>query len=383
MSEEDVKLLVHKRGQVKAKVTRIRNTLRASEENPTTITLPQLRVFAKNLDNHYREFNDVHDAIIGACAANQRDSQEKRYEEFEALYNETSLVIESLKDVKAPEAVALVPQVAAMQPQVIQQQALRAPLPTFDGKYEHWPRFKAMFQDIMGRSPDCDAIKLYHLEKSLIGAAAGVIDSQTIQDNNYAQAWAILEERYENKRLIVDLHIRGLLNLKRMNRKSSKELRQLLDECCRHVENLKFLGQELEGVSELFVVNVLTAALDKETREYWESKLDHGDLPTYDDTIECLKNRCLVLERCETANPPTVTMKSTPNFQKSSIQKVANAVTSSSIVLCEICSRQHPNFKCSIFRNMTVALRITKVKESEALFQLSPQGASKQYLFVR
>jgi hypothetical protein len=125
-----------------------------------------------------------------------------------------------------------------------------------------------MFQDIMNRSPDCDAIKLFHLEKSLVGDAAGVIDSQTIQDNNYGQAWAILEQRYENKRLIVDLHIRGLLNLKRMSKKSSKELRQLLDECCRHVENLKFLGQELQGVAELFVVNVLTAALDKETREH-------------------------------------------------------------------------------------------------------------------
>ncbi|XP_062704228.1 uncharacterized protein LOC134286610 [Aedes albopictus] len=374
MSDEELKLLVHKRGQVKSKVTRIRNSLKAAEDDPTTTSFAQLRVFARSLEIHYREYNEIHDALISACLANQRDPQEKKYEEFEVLFNETSLVIESLKDAKVPEPIGAAAQPAAVQPQIVQQQALKAPLPTFDGKYEHWPRFKAMFQDIMGRSPDCDAIKLYHLEKSLVGAATGVIDSQTIQDNNYAQAWAILEERYENKRLIVDLHIRGLLNLKRMTRKSSKELRQLLDDCCRHVENLKFLGQELEGVSELFVVNVLTAALDKETREYWESKLDHGELPTYEDTVECLKNRCLILERCETANPPPPVTKSASGFQKLSSQKVANAVTSPTAVTCELCSGQHPNFKCSAFRNMTVAQRIAKVKEMKVCYNCLRKG---------
>lgn len=36
MSDEELKLLVHKRGLVKSKVTRIRNSLRAAEENPET-----------------------------------------------------------------------------------------------------------------------------------------------------------------------------------------------------------------------------------------------------------------------------------------------------------------------------------------------------------
>ncbi|XP_055543082.1 uncharacterized protein LOC129728654 [Wyeomyia smithii] len=289
----------------------------------------------------------------GACAENQRDAQERKYEEFEVLYNATCLVIESLKDALSTSQIISVAQPeAAQQSQVIvQQQSLRAPLPTFDGKYEHWPRFKAMFQDLMSRSSDCDAIKLYHLEKSLVGDAAGIIDSQTIQDNNYAQAWTILEQRFENKRLIVDLHIRGLLNLKRKTKKSSKELRLLLDECCRHVENLKFLGQELLGVSELFVVNVLTAALDKETREHWESTLDHGVLSMY-----------------------SVTLKPSPNFQKPYGQKLTNSVTSPSSATCELCSGQHPNFKCSVFRSMTVSQRIAKVKECRLCFNCLRKG---------
>lgn len=308
MAKEE--MLIHKRGLVRGKVTRIRNSLKKMEDDQQQVSLPHIRVLSKNLDMHYSEYNQVQDEILSVCAPSGRGVHEEKYEEFEELFNDTSFMIERLKDALAPVPIhAIVPagqQVAEQQQVIVQQQALRAPLPTFDGKYENWPRFKTMFQDLMRRSTDCDAIKLYHLEKSLVGSAAGVIDSQTLQDNNYNQAWQILEDRFENQRLIIDNHIRGLLNLKKMSKKSSKELRELIDECSRHVENLKFMKQKLLGVSELFVVNILTAALDKETREHWESTLTHGELPKYDDTIECLKQRCLVLERCETANTSTV-----------------------------------------------------------------------------
>ncbi|XP_053686149.1 uncharacterized protein LOC128735691 [Sabethes cyaneus] len=377
MSDEEVKLLAHKRGQVKAKVTRLRNSLKAADEEPTNFSMPQLRVFSKNLENHYREFNEVHDALISACVPNQRDSQDKKYEEFEVLYNETCVVIETLKDNLSATPAAIPDQAGGTQV-IVQQQALRAPLPTFNGEYENWPRFKSMFQDLMRRSADCDAIKLYHLEKSLVGAAAGVIGSQTIQDNNYEQAWNILEERYENERLIIDSHIRGLLNLKRMTKKSSKELRELLDECCRHVDSLKFLKQELTGVSELVIINVLTNALDKETREHWESSLTHGQLPSYSNTIECLRSRCLVLERCETANPSSVPVKPTVsgkmNLFPKQFHKTAHAVTSAVVVTCELCGGQHPNFKCGIFRDMTIAQRISKVKEAKLCFNCLRKG---------
>lgn len=375
--------LVHKRGLVRAKVTRIRNSLKKMEDDQQQASLPLIRVFAKSLDMHYSEYNLVQDEILSVCAPAVRGVHEEKYEEFEELYNETSLMIERLKDALAPWPMqAVVPAGQQLQgaepPQVIvQQQAFRAPLPTFDGKYENWPRFKTMFQDLMRRSTDCDAIKLYHLEKSLVGSAAGVVDSQTLQDNNYNQAWQILMDRYENERLIIDNHIRGLLNLKKMTKKSSKELRELVDDCSRHVENLKFMKQELLGVSELFVVNILTAALDKETREHWESSLTHGELPKYDDTIECLKQRCLVLERCETASSSAAEKPAT-SFKvgalPKSIARSSNAVTSQNEIICELCNGPHPNFKCTMFRNLTVAERIAKAREANICFNCLRKG---------
>lgn len=109
---------------------------------------------------------------------------------------------------------------------IVQQQPLKAPIPTFDGRYENWPRFKSMFQDIMSRCSDSDAIKLHHLEKALVGAASGILDAKTLPDNNYSHAWDILIDRYENPRVIIDTHIDGLLAIKKMSKESYKELRE-------------------------------------------------------------------------------------------------------------------------------------------------------------
>lgn len=176
-------------------------------------------------------------------------------------------LIESLtQPISAAVSTALQPNA----PQVIIQQPLRAPIPTFDGRYENWPRFKTMFQDIIDKCSDSDAIKLHHLDKALVGAAAGIIDAKTLADNNYHHAWEILVERYENKRVIIDTHIGGLLSLKRMSKESYRELRELLDTCTRHVEGLRYMDQDIDDTSGLIITKILTSCLDPVTRKYWE-----------------------------------------------------------------------------------------------------------------
>ncbi|XP_055584946.1 uncharacterized protein LOC129737808 [Uranotaenia lowii] len=178
---------------------------------------------------------------------------------------------------------------------MIVHQPLQMPIPTFDGRYESWPKFKSMFKDLVDKSPDSPAVKLYHLEKALVGSAAGLIDARTIHEGNYVHAWEILEERFENKRHTVDTHIVGLFNLKKMVKENHLELRALIDECTRHVEGLKFLDQEFTGVSELMLIHLLTSALDKDTRRHWEGTVKHGSLPSYSDTLKFLKEQCFIL----------------------------------------------------------------------------------------
>lgn len=56
---------------------------------------------------------------------------------------------------------------------VLQQVAL----PTFDGRYENWFKFKQMFCDIADKcTADSAATKLHYLDKALVGKAQGAID---------------------------------------------------------------------------------------------------------------------------------------------------------------------------------------------------------------
>ncbi|XP_065095156.1 uncharacterized protein LOC135717134 [Ochlerotatus camptorhynchus] len=360
----EVKTLVHLRGQAKAKVTRIRKAVEeAYGAGARQLSMVQLKVFTRNLEMHYQEYCDIHRQIVALTPAEKLVDQDETYILFEDQHNEVCMLVETLIQLMTEPQPRPMPssQREGIPRIIVQQQPLKAPIPTFDGKPENWPRFKAMFLDVMRTSTDSDAIKLYHLDKALIGNAAGIIDVCTLNENNYAGAWELLEERFENKRLIVDTHILGLLSLKKMNRTSAKDLRELVDEVSRHIDGLKLMDEVMNGMSERFVVNLLATALDAKTRMEWESTVPHKQIPTYKDTMEFLKKRCAIRERCEDAIvKPPVTKPSVPSKnQVKSISTKAFAVTGKES--CDVCGTgAHPNFKCEIFRAMTVVQRQAK-----------------------
>lgn len=215
-AEKRILALNRQRHQAKSKVQRIAATL----EDPTKqISHPQLKVFAKGLHAAYNEYCRYHDKLTELLSEEEMEEHEDYYSVFEGIHQEVSTKVEELLDAtRTPAILSNTPQV------IIHQQPLKAPIPTFDGRYECWPKFKAMFLDVMDQSNDTDAIKLYHLDKALVGAAAGILDTKTVNENNYEHAWQILIERYENPRVIIDTHIRGLLSLKRMTTESHREL---------------------------------------------------------------------------------------------------------------------------------------------------------------
>ncbi|XP_055613353.1 uncharacterized protein LOC129759843 [Uranotaenia lowii] len=252
---------------------------------------------------------------------------------------------------------------------MIVHQLLQMPIPTFDGSYESRPKFKAMFKDLVDKSPDSPAIKLYHLEKALVGHAAGLIDAKTINEGNYKHAWKILEERFENKRHLIDTHIAGLFNLQKISKENHKELRALVDECSRHVEGLKFLDQEFTGVSELMVIHLLTSALDKETRFLWESTVKNGSMPSYSETIKFLKEHCFILERCNSSPPQTNQQQPSQYGNNSILTKFTSAVTTSKPpILCDFCGKRHLNFTCSEFKTLSIQSRLSKVRNLKMCF---------------
>ncbi|XP_053698991.1 uncharacterized protein LOC128745961 [Sabethes cyaneus] len=376
---EQLDALVHRRGVAKGKVTKIFNTCH-SDDGTLTLTEAQVKVYTRKLEAAYAEYLKIQDQIIGMVSADEREPHDEHFDTFDSLHDEVSIILEEQASRFNPSSHALAANasqfqaVAVPQAPVVVHQPLRMPIPTFDGRYESWPKFKAMFKDLVDRGPDPPAVKLYHLDKSLIGSAAGLIDAKTINEGNYAHAWQLLEERYENKRHSIDNHISGLLNLKRMSKENHSELRNLVDECTRHVESLKYLEQEFTGVSEQILVHLLAKALDKETRRRWETTIVHGELPQYADTLKFLKDQCFVLERCESTTKPQQTQSKTVTTAKPNSQK-SFAITSSEYeVKCDFCSKPHANFTCSEFRSLSIPQRLAKVREKRVCFNCLRKG---------
>lgn len=206
--EEQLKALVHQRGAVKGKLTRIKHALEDSDgqTNPNLKNVHFLQLHMKTVEHCYSEYNQFQNAIYSLSLSDERRSeQEQRYVEFEALYNDLSIRLSMLMDAARNTELVPVPVLQSAAPvQTVSNPLppLKVPLPTFDGNYESWFSFKCMFQTIMSRyDRESPAIKLYHLRNSLVGKAAGIIDQDIINNNDYDAAWAILAERYEDKRL--------------------------------------------------------------------------------------------------------------------------------------------------------------------------------------
>ncbi|XP_055522479.1 uncharacterized protein LOC129716669 [Wyeomyia smithii] len=381
-AEAALNTLVHMRGMAQGNVTRIKNILARAEADQTELTPAQVKVYIKKVETAYTEYHQLHQQVVASLPINKREEQDAKYLSFETLHEEVSTILETwLRNLTAPpqnQLQQMAPVAGNQQPVVIQQSLPRA-IPTFDGRYENWEKLKIMFRDAVDRTNEAPRIKLYHLEKALVGDAMGLIDVKTISDGNYEHAWKLLEERFEDKRRMIDIHIAGLLGTKKIPKDDYADLRTLVETISGHVENLKFLNQQFTGVSELIVVHLVARSLDATTKKEWESTIKRGELPTYENTIKFLKDRVSVLERCQGSNEESRSQRGTAKqlTGKSAVSKANTATASStSDPHCEMCEERHPTFKCSSFNSLSTSERLSKVKERNICFNCLRRGHS-------
>ncbi|KAF2889988.1 hypothetical protein ILUMI_16185 [Ignelater luminosus] len=103
-------------------------------------------------------------------------------------------------------------------------------LPQFGGAYEQWFSFVGNFEALVNRNGNFAKVhKFYYFQRCLKGEARQVIEALDVTAANYSTAWDLLRERFENKRLIVDKHIQGILSLPTIKQESAILLRTFLD----------------------------------------------------------------------------------------------------------------------------------------------------------
>uniref|UniRef100_A0A182YSJ1 Uncharacterized protein n=1 Tax=Anopheles stephensi TaxID=30069 RepID=A0A182YSJ1_ANOST len=372
--ETDLKLRIHQRGQIKRRVTLINRSLMEAEDDATKMSLTLLKVFQKKLDVHYQEYTAVHREILEACPASKFEEQDEMLMAFDSLHIEALERIELLSAKLTPTLAPIHSTVNA--PVIVQQQPLRAPIPSFDGKVENWPKFRTMFEDIVVRSNESDAMKLHHLDKALIGDASGWITAKIIQDNNFHQTWKQLKDQFENPRVIVDTHLAGLLELKPIPKRNHKDLMELVKTIHRHIGGLEYQGIQVDAMSGLLLTKIITARLDDQTLQLWERAQEHGQLPDFNETMKFLQSECQVLERFQN-RPQAATGKEgspKPSTSKLPSQRSHAASPAPSLHSCFICGESHRHFECPVFNKLEPARRSEKVKELKLCFNCLRSG---------
>ena len=80
--------------------------------------------------------------------------------------------------------------------------------------YETWLGFSETFKALVEDRTDIrDIEKLVPMKGCLQKAAAVVIASIETSSNNYKVAWKLLQEPYNNKKLIIESHAKSLMEL--------------------------------------------------------------------------------------------------------------------------------------------------------------------------
>ncbi|XP_077528262.1 uncharacterized protein LOC144139909 [Haemaphysalis longicornis] len=112
------------------------------------------------------------------------------------------------------------------------------------GDVRSWQRFWTQFSASVHNNDDLStAYKFNYLSSLVTGAAASAISGLQATEECYKDAIEILKKRFGDDRIIVQDHLRGLLDLKPVSSSSDVlQLRHLYDRVQVHIRSLKALG---------------------------------------------------------------------------------------------------------------------------------------------
>lgn len=248
----DVEELVKSNMRLSVTILKFETNLRKTAKARITKGFLEARTFM--VEGYWSTFSDTHirlmnqleetdESTVDYCVNNTYDTIE------EAVMNIKTYINEKMEELKPN-------QVAVPAASVVQNEAVNATntpktpeiklptinIPKFDGNYRTWSSFYDLFKSLIHDSKTIATVhKLHYLKSSVTGEAERVIRHFQITALNYTPAWEMLIQRYDNKRILVNSHIKSLFNQPRMNQDSAFNIKNLLNstlECIHSVHNL-------------------------------------------------------------------------------------------------------------------------------------------------
>lgn len=333
------------------------------------------------LQTTWKEFQNVHNQLI--CCAEDEDRgleyfQENKYGTCELQYLETTDLLATLlassENGSSTQSTSRSTNLESPGPFARTDVLPKISLPTFDGNYTEWTRFRAYFESLIDNNATLDPIqKLHYLLSSLSGEPRELLKYTVFAPESFASAWALLVARYDNSRSIVTAHLNSLLSLPAMKDDSAASLRALRNRVSEIIASLEAAKRfanvtvpaanvtpGVHGVSDILVCMV-ASKLDIGTRRAWELHLgDSDELAHFSKLDKFLATRIRGLEACPKISPVDST-KRTSNTSKS--QKINAHAVATPQATCPICNNNHAIYKCTTFKSFAPSVRFKKAKD--------------------
>lgn len=299
------------------------------------------------------------------------ENQDALFESCRLVVAKSKNEIQKFRGMKARDSLAGVPSghSTAVSPHDLSMSAKHYPkikIPTFDGEYRQFMRFKGIFVNLVHDEPSIQNIrKLYYLQEALTGEAARLIEDLPMTDDAYEEAWSRVLSRYDNQKALVLIYFRELTSVRKI--KDSSELRKLLDTVTNSVNNLKLCNLPADNWSDLVAYLVYQCLDDKTRDDFDNSQSDNTKYFGWKVLNTFLKGRAYCSETrslAENATPqftPVTTPakpvnKSTPSEFKSSVLAVTRDK-------CIVCQENHLLIGCAAFASLTPQQRFDMVSQ--------------------
>lgn len=247
---------------------------------------------------------------------------------------------------------------------------LKPPLPTFDGQYSKWKTFKDMFTLLIVQNTTLtDVERMHYLKSSLKGSAEQFTMNLSVESNSFADIWAAIIKKFENKRILISTQLDKLTKLPSCTR-TSDSLNKLLITVTQSLDALINLSSPAEARDQL-LVHFVTSKLDDETQEGWELHLgSNTDYPSLQHLMEFITDNARALEQSESKKLNNVQSSHQRTHQPVNEAQVATTHASSTQSAlskvkypCDHCQGQHYIVSCTKFKDLNLRRRLNVVRQ--------------------
>ncbi|GFX34154.1 uncharacterized protein TNCV_2071911 [Trichonephila clavipes] len=221
----DILKLNKAKTSLKGSITRIATFMDNVSEH---VGITELEVKLKKIDQLQRKIEELKELLFGLETAKPTEEAE-----FEDLYKcETRLDDLEVRVKKLINSINVSLSVTAVEKNKYENgtfaQTKIPPiiLPNFSGKYEQFSNFKSQVDDLITTNEQLtQSRKLYYLNSCLLNEVKEFASTF----HTFSSLYEALESRYDNKRLIVDIHVQQILNFKKIERENPNEIREMID----------------------------------------------------------------------------------------------------------------------------------------------------------